>query len=194
MTRGSKRWNAFLRVVNVGGRNKLPMKELVHELEALGFTGVKTYIQSGNVILASPAGKRALSAAGVGTLIATCIHKKFGFQPGVMVVSKEQLATAASSNPFREGELENDGRTLHFFFLGEALPGAAKKDIDRAALDRATAPGERWSVVGSVFYLHTPNGFGTSQLAAKAEQCLGVPATARNWRTVRELLRLAGSD
>ena len=50
---------------------------------------------------------------------------------------------------------------------------------------------ERFDLVGDVFYLYTPDGFGISKLAAKAEKLLGVPATARNWRTVTTLHEMA---
>jgi uncharacterized protein (DUF1697 family) len=43
----------------------------------------------------------------------------------------------------------------------------------------------------AVFYIHTPDGFGTSKLAGRVEQMLGVKATARNWRTVTTLLEMA---
>jgi len=42
-----------------------------------------------------------------------------------------------------------------------------------------------------VLYLHTPDGFGSSKLAARAERLLGVDATARNWRTVTTLVEMA---
>ena len=58
MTRGAKTWIALLRGVNVGGTNKLPMKELASELEAIGFENVRTYIQSGNVVFRSPGSKK----------------------------------------------------------------------------------------------------------------------------------------
>ena len=45
---------ALLRAVNVGGTGKLPMTELKAMCEALGFTGVRTFIASGNVVFASP--------------------------------------------------------------------------------------------------------------------------------------------
>jgi uncharacterized protein (DUF1697 family) len=187
-------WIALLRGVNVGGNHKLPMKELAAELEALGFTGVRTYIQSGNVVFRVSAAKRSATAASITSAIATCIQKKFGFQPSVMVLSKEELALAAKSNPFSEAEKERDGRTLHLFFLSQPPPKKTAREIDRAALDSVKLSSERWGIVGSVFYLHTPEGFGTSKLAAKAERCLGAPATARNWRTVCELLKLAESS
>jgi uncharacterized protein (DUF1697 family) len=45
-----------------------------------------------------------------------------------------------------------------------------------------------------IFYLHTPDGFGISILAARAERALGVAATARNWRTVKTLIELASAQ
>lgn len=44
---------ALLRGINVGGNNKLPMRDLVSLLEGLGLQNVKTYIQSGNIVVQS---------------------------------------------------------------------------------------------------------------------------------------------
>jgi uncharacterized protein (DUF1697 family) len=52
---------------------------------------------------------------------------------------------------------------------------------------------ERFWLAKSVLYLHAPEGVGRSKLARDAERHLGVPATARNWRTVEKLWSLAGS-
>ena len=46
---------ALLRGINVGGRNKVPMRDLRAAFESDGFTGVSTYIQSGNVLFDAPA-------------------------------------------------------------------------------------------------------------------------------------------
>jgi uncharacterized protein (DUF1697 family) len=196
MSRATQTWVALLRGVNVGGKNKLPMKELSAEFEALGFENVRTYIQSGNVVFCSPRAKKELaapSAAAIATSIAGSIKNKFGFQPGVIVLSKEELARAAASNPYSEAESELEGRALHLFFL-DIPPTDTPRKMDARSLDAVKRPTERWQVVGSIFYLHAPEGFGTSKLAARAERCLGVPATARNWRTVSELLKLAADS
>jgi uncharacterized protein (DUF1697 family) len=182
MPRAMQTWIALLRGVNVGGKNKLPMKELVALLETLGLSEVRTYIQSGNAIFRGPAGSPSALADSIGS----AIREKFGFQPGVIVIRQEDFAKAAAVNPFPEAEKELDGRTLHLFFLGHGL-----KKVDAECLDAVKRTTERWRVIGPVFYLHAPEGFGDSKLAAKAERCLGVPATARNWRTVSELLKLA---
>lgn len=197
MTRGTKTWIALLRGVNVGGKNRLPMKELVVEIETLGFTDVKTYVQSGNVVFRGSAAETGPGAPSVGEIaasialsIATCIKNKFGFQPGVIVIGKQELAVAAASNPFPDAEKELEGRALHLYFLDISTKDVPPK-LDARSLDAVKRPSERWQVIGSVFYLHAPEGFGNSKLAARAERCLGVPATARNWRTVCEVLKLA---
>lgn len=43
-------------------------------------------------------------------------------------------------------------------------------------------------------YLHAPNGIGRLKLATKVENCLGVEATARNWRTVSKLREMASDE
>ena len=53
---------ALLRAVNVGGTGKLPMAELVRICEAIGFTGVRTYIASGNAVFASKASETRVKA------------------------------------------------------------------------------------------------------------------------------------
>jgi len=64
------------------------------------------------------------------------------------------------------------------------------KGADCAGLDALKSPTESWAIIGPVFYLHAPDGIGRSKLAARAEHLLGVETTARNWRTVREVLAL----
>ena len=175
-----KTWIALLRGVNVGGKGKLPMKELVTLMERAGFGSVRTYIQSGNVVFTSSKGTaRALS-----TQIAQLISKKFGFEPSVVVISAQELAAAIRANPFPQAAA--NPKALHLLFLAEK---PKKPDLD--SLEKAKAGKEGFELQDLVFYLYTPESFPDSKLAAKAERCLGVPATARNWRTANQLLDLA---
>ncbi|MCW1043117.1 DUF1697 domain-containing protein, partial [Streptococcus anginosus] len=48
-----KRYIAFLRGINISGKNKISMAELKKNFEELGFEEVKTYLNSGNVIFLS---------------------------------------------------------------------------------------------------------------------------------------------
>jgi uncharacterized protein (DUF1697 family) len=175
-----KTWIALFRGVNVGGRHKLPMKALAAALAEIGLQGVRTYIQSGNVVFAAKAG----TAASLSARIADTIEQEFAFRPKVVVLSLADLAAAARGNPF-SGADENP-KSVHLYFLD----GAPTKP-ELARIDAAKAKSEDYALKGRVFYLHTPAGFGVSKLAAAAERLLGVGATARNWRTVTMLLAMA---
>ena len=173
-------WIALLRGINVGGHNRLPMKELTALLENIGCTGVTTYIQSGNVVF----GKTGSKAGQLSRLIGETIKKSHGFEPEVHLLSMKELERAVQENPFPEAE--TDPKTLHLSFLSEN-PASA----NLSAMNEIKADSERFSLQGSVFYLHAPDGIGRSKLAAKAEKLLGADMTGRNWRTVTKLLALA---
>jgi uncharacterized protein (DUF1697 family) len=173
-------WVALLRGINVVGKRVLPMQDLVTLCERAGFKGVQSYIQSGNVVFRSPKGPPSTLARRIGGLIL----KNHGFEPKVLVLSVRELESAVAANPFREAE--GDPGALHLFFLSET-PRAP--DID--SLSQLQTSTERFALKAKVFYLHTPDGFGISKLAKRAERLIGVDATARNWRTVNRVLQLA---
>ncbi len=173
-------WIALLRGINVSGKNLLPMKELVADLESLGYENVRTYIQSGNAIFESP----ARSGARLGDAISEAIESRHGFRPPVLVLSRRDLAQAIDANPFPEAE--DDPKSVHLLFLAERPPRP-----DLAALEALRAASERFELEGKVMYLHAPEGIARSKLAARAEKTLGVDGTGRNWRTVRKLEALA---
>lgn len=174
-------WIALLRGINVGGHHPLPMRDLVAHLDALQLKHIQTYIQSGNAVFRTP---RRRSPAALEKQIADRIEEHHGFRPRVLLLTADALERAANSNPFPEGEAEP--KTLHLSFL--ASPAV---DADHATLAALRSPTERYHLADAVFYLHAPDGIGRSKLAAKTEQLLGVPATARNWRTIQKLRDLA---
>ena len=55
-----RRYIALLRGVNISGKNKVPMAELKLGFEALGFSDVRTWLNSGNVVFS---GEEAEAAA-----------------------------------------------------------------------------------------------------------------------------------
>lgn len=72
------------------------------------------------------------------------------------------------------------------------FPASPPKSPDLDALSALDAGREAFALKSGVFYLWTPDGFADSVLRSRVERCLGVPATARNWRTVNELLQRLG--
>ncbi|TWT38625.1 DUF1697 domain-containing protein [Blastopirellula retiformator] len=172
---------AFFRGINVGGDNKLPMKELTAILESLGCTRVQTYIQSGNAAFDSKSRSRAKLASE----ITAAIEAEKGFAPLVVLLEQKQLETIVAANPFPEAEA--DHKTLHFFFLT-----AKAKQPDLTALEKLKAADESFLLKEEVLYLHAPSGIGRSKLVATVDRHLGVATTARNWRTVSKMLELCG--
>ena len=171
---------ALFRGINVGGTGSLPMKELVTILEEIGARKVRTYIQSGNAVFEST----EPNLARLSKQLSTEIMKRRGFEPQVLILTREALARAIAENPFPE--TVNDPSHLHLGFLA-SLP----QSPDLKKLANLKKESERFQLTGGVFYLHAPEGVGRSKLAAGAEKLLGVPMTDRNWRTVCKVMEMA---
>lgn len=170
---------ALFRGINVGGRNRLPMKALAEILAGLGLSDVRTYIQSGNAAFRCE--RKALK--GLGGRIAAAVAAEHGFAPEVQVLQAAALRRALAANPFPAAE--DAPKTLHLWFLAQA---PRRPDLD--ALATLAAADERFALKGRVFYLHAPSGIGRSRLAARVEKSLGVSCTARNWRTALQVTAL----
>jgi len=154
------------------------MKDLAEIFAKAGCTGVRTYIQSGNVLFRAT---RAVAEA-LPLRIAAQIAKRFGFQIPVVLRTAEQLAATIKNNPFRDIPHE----ALHVYFLA-GVPDAVRA----AQLDPERSKPDTFLVQGSEIYLHLPNGMGRSKLTnAYFDSKLATVSTARNWRTILKLLEL----
>jgi len=162
---------ALLRAINVGGTGKLPMATLKAVCEELGFSDVKTYIQSGNVLFRADAAE-----AEVEQRLDDALGKLLGKKPGVMLRSRKELEAIAANAPFPDAKPN--------YLLVSFLPGAPPAD----ALDKMVAPdGEEAVVAGREIYVHFPIGSGKSKLKLPALK----PGTARNLNTVSKLAEMA---
>jgi uncharacterized protein (DUF1697 family) len=171
---------ALLRGINLGSRNRISMPELRGCLEEAGFKEVRTYLQSGNVVLSGGGSSKTLARKSK-DLIAEC----FGLDIEVIVRTRDELAEVVKLNPL--GKVAKDPKRYQVSFLG-AKPNAevVKK------LESLVVKPEGFVVIGKEAYAWHPEGVARSklwnQLAGKG---LGVPATARNWTTVTKLLEMA---
>jgi uncharacterized protein (DUF1697 family) len=169
----------LIRGINVGGRT-VSMPVLRGTLEERGYADVRTYLQSGNVVLRS-----RRSAARVAADVRALIGETSGHDVAVIARSPDELADVVEHNPFlRPGA--HPGRQLLVAFLADR---PAREAV--AALDATRAAPDELSVRGREVYLWCPNGFGRSKIMDGVERRLGTAATVRNWRTTTELLRLA---
>ncbi len=159
----------LFRGINVGGKNLLPMQELVTILEENKYKNIRTYIQSGNVVLQSQARPDKK--------IRLLVLHTFGFEPEVMALDETEFHAAVKNNPYTSA----DGKAVHFYFC------KSQPKINTEKLTRFRAKSEQYQITGKVFYLHAPEGIGRSKLVANIEACLGVPATGRNLNTVKKL-------
>ena len=171
---------ALFRGINVGGKNILPMRDLRALLGKLGAKGVNTYLQSGNAVFRYDMG----DVNRLGVRIGSAIRESHGFEPHVFLLDVAGLEKAVKLNPFPEAV--SNPKSVHVFFL-DSVP--VKPDL--GAIERMKKGNERYLLKEDLFYLHAPDGVGRSQLAARAEKAFGVRATARNWRSVCEIQKLA---
>ena len=171
---------SLFRGINVGGKNSLPMKELVGILEELGCQNVKTYIQSGNVVFKT----NEKNISGLSDRLTAEINKRRGFASSVLVLRISELEKIVANNPFPE--VHDDPQTLHVGFLA-----AVPKKPDLKKLENLREKNERFQLINNAFYLHAPDGIGRSRLASNSERLLGVSMTDRNWRTVGKILEMA---
>lgn len=171
------RYVALLRAVNVGGRNKVPMKPLVALCEELGAKQARSYIQSGNVVFsAEPKHAEAFPAQ-----LSEAIVEHFGCKVQVLLRSAQQLAQVAQCNPFLQHGV--DVATLHVGFL-QAEPDA--KHLARLA--PTLSESDAFDIRGAELFLHFRDGTANSRFsAAYFERALDTCMTVRNWRTVGAL-------
>jgi uncharacterized protein (DUF1697 family) len=171
---------AFLRGINVGGKNKLPMKELAAIFVDAKCNNVRTYIQSGNVIFtAAPPVAKTLAQR-----ISAQIAKQRGYRIPIVLRTIEELEEIVENNPFIAKGVNEE--KLHILFLADLPDHSAVQQLDpNRSLPDAFILQER------EIYLHLPNGVANSKLTNNYfDSALKTISTGRNWRTVVKLLQL----
>ena len=175
------RYLALLRGINVGGNNIIPMAKLKASFEALGFSDVATFIQSGNVLFTAPAG----SVATLEKRIEATLSRDFSYTASVVLISKANLEAVVRDAPKGFGS-KPEAYRYDVLFLKAPLAGK------RAIADVPTKEGVDTVHAGkNVLYF--------SRLVAKITQTkltkiVGTPIykqmTIRNWNTTSKLAAL----
>ena len=166
----------LLRGINVGGRNKVTMPDLRRAVEALGYSNVRTYIQSGNLLLDHTCKKTTQIADDIQQALKTT----FNIISTVWVISADQLASIIDNNPFPEAITLP--KTLHVY-----LPQNRISDEAFTRAKARTENGEAIVLFRHVLYLHAPDGIGQSKLVQKLDALLDTQTTGRNWKTITQL-------
>ncbi len=172
---------SLFRGINVGGNHIVRMSDLKDLHEALGFTSVITYIQSGNVVFRSDNADVAQLARQIGESFA----QKCGFRVDVVVRTAAELAEIVEYNPW-SGQSEKEPKRLVVHFLVTPPESAALNNLQQ----RYTGPEELF-LRGQDLYVYYPMGMGQSKLSSSIlEKSLKTSGTARNWLTVLYLQEL----
>jgi uncharacterized protein (DUF1697 family) len=170
----------LLRGINLGSRNRIAMPELRDLLTEAGFDEVRTYVQSGNVVLASDLSPDRLAKECQGL-----IADRFGLEVPVVARTRDELAEVVARDPL--GDAAANPKRYQVTFLDAELG-----DETVGKLRAAVVESERLVVDGREVYAWHPAGAARSKLwALLAGRGLGVTATSRNWTTVTKLLAMA---
>ena len=168
-----------MRGVTPTGKNRIPkMSFLVEILEKVGLKKVKTYIQSGNVIL-----ERELSKGETAKLIHDTIAKEIGADLSVIIKEKNQLQIAIEENPFNENY---DFSRIHLVFTNDSMGEDELKKLENKDF------GDEKFIIGSeCLYMYLPRDVSPKRLNTNyLEKQLSITMTMRKLNVVEHLVEL----
>ena len=173
---------AFLRAINLAGKNVVSMASLRHLLTEMGLLDVQTVLQSGNAVFRWSGAEPASLAR---SLEKACA-KKLAVETEIFVRTTGEWDAVVEANPFSEEAVRDPGH-LVVVVCGAVIPAASVGRLQAAIAGR-----EQVRAIGSHAYVTYPDGIGRSKLtSAMIEKALGTRGTARNWNTVLKLQQLA---
>ena len=175
------RYVALLRGINVGGKNLIKMSALKTCFEANGFEDVATYIQSGNVVFASPETR----AAGLTRRIEAMLAGTFGYEATVVVRNRNQMRSVVERAPKAFGA-EPMRYRYDVIFLKEPLTAtvALKSVPAKPGVDEAHAG------TGVLYFSRLIERATQSQLNKIISSPIYPSVTIRNWNTTTKLVRM----
>jgi uncharacterized protein (DUF1697 family) len=174
---------ALLRGINVGGKNLIKMPDLKASFETLGFEDVSTYIQSGNVLFASPDSSSAALARRIETMLAAT----FDYRPTVVVRSRAQMRAVVAKAPKGYGT-EPDAYRYDVIFVKEPL--TVRQAL--AAVEIKPGVDEVHAGPGVLYHARLTARATSSRLSRIASSPIYPNITIRNWNTTTKLLALMG--
>jgi uncharacterized protein (DUF1697 family) len=175
---------SFLRGVNMTGHNSIKMTELAELYVKIGFFDPETYIQSGNVVFAD---KSEVEPSSHSKKIEEAILERFKYIVPVMIRTVKDLQDLFSVNPFLK-EPDFDPVKMAVIFLHEE-----PTEVQIRKVEYIDYPPDKFEIVGREIFIYCPNGFGKTKLYTNFfEKKMEVTGTARNWKTISTILKIAG--
>lgn len=172
---------ALLKGINVGGHKKVPMAELRQLLNKEGFHNVRSYIQSGNVVLESTDTSEAIKVK-----IQDAMQSHFGFEVSVIVKTSKELKAIFDACPFFD-----ETREKSYFIMLDGIPdsGLVKE------LSKISYKDETFVIKKDCLYFYAAAGYGQAKFNMNSfERKLKVRGTARNYNTMLKLVSMSSAD
>jgi len=173
------KWAAMLRGINLGKR-QLKKDELIAAAEALGYTGARTLLASGNLVFDAGEAK----AEAIERDLHASVEKLHGLKSDVFARNLAALDKLIADNPFPEVARERPSQLLVLFHR-DAFPTEL---LDKVA-ERYDGP-ERLQAVGRELFIDFPEGQGRSDLGPVMPKLKFPVGTGRNWNTVAKLAEM----
>lgn len=167
---------ALLRGINVGRAKRISMADLRGLVESLGFTRVRTALNSGNVVFDAP----RPNPARIGGQIEKAIIERCGFSASVVVIKGSDLEAVISGNLLPDAVAEPSR------FLVAFAATAATLEKARPLLAETWEP-DSLGIGSHAAYLWCANGILESKLLKAFARATADAITTRNWATVLKL-------
>jgi uncharacterized protein (DUF1697 family) len=170
---------ALIRGINVGRAKRIAMADLRSTIEEIGFSDVRTLLNSGNVVFTAPGSAIDAAARIEGALVA-----EHSISARVICLTAAELETIVAGNPLRDHAADPSR------FLVAVLSRPADRRKLAPLADHDWTP-EGLAIGKRAVYLWCPGGVLASRVAQEVNRLLGDAVTARNWATITRLLALA---
>jgi uncharacterized protein (DUF1697 family) len=174
---------SFLRGVNMTGHNKINMTDLASLYKDMGFTDAETYIQSGNVIFGC---NIEAHVSDIASSVEKAILERFGYKIPVMIRTFVDLRKIISFNPYLSEEKFDPSKMAVIFLHDNLMESQIQKVAD------VNYPPDKFKIIGNEIYTFCPDGFGKTRLYTNFfENRMKVTGTARNWKTIMTIYKIA---
>jgi uncharacterized protein (DUF1697 family) len=174
------RYVALLRGINLGDNTKVPMAELKVSFSELGYTDIKTLLNSGNIVFDSPDN----NIHSVKDTVEQKLIQRFGFPISIIIRTSEEMKSLIDEDPFKN-IVVSDKTRLYVSFLSAPQKSNLKipyKSEDEGIRILRVSDKEIISVV------ELSEKTGTLDLMDLLEKEFGKGLTTRNWNTVKKLI------